>query len=151
MEYVIFAVCLTVIVGLVLYAYHATQEKAASRIEVMYDRSLTFQQAVLQEIRLIRAQEATERAQMCAERTNIMGTVNNLIGTLRRENAANDEKLRHVIERLRIDLVQCVGDAAADALGHVKGEAVAIMGAGHKDGAEPVALGSTPVGSAQGG
>lgn len=140
MEYAIFAACLTVIVGLVLYAYHTTQEKTTAQLAVSYKNSCDFQQAVLTEIRLIRSQEQVERAQMAAERTNVMGTVNHLIAELRRDNALQDEKVRVLLERLRLELVQCVGDAAAHVMGQVKGEPVSVMEMGGKEGVESTSL-----------
>lgn len=149
MEFVVFGVCLTVIVTIVLYAYHTTQEKTAVRLGSVHASALEFQQSALQEIRLIRAQEQTERAQMAAERTNVMGTVNHLISELQRENSRRDERIEALLERIRLDLVQCVGDAAAHAIGHVKGEAVSISKMGHQDGVKGVSL--TEDATAQGG
>ncbi len=126
MDFVTFAICITVIVGLVLHAYHVTQEKANARHEEMYSKALGFQESVLREIRLIRAQEQVERAQMVTERTNLMGTFSYLIGELRCDRNKQDEEMNMLVERLRIDLVTCVADAAAHAMGQVKGESVSV-------------------------
>jgi hypothetical protein len=60
------------------------------------------------------------------ERTNLMRAYHYLVEQLRKSGAQHDEALQIRLDRLSIDLVQTIEDAAVQAMGHVKGERVAV-------------------------
>ena len=139
MDYVCFAVCLTVIVGLILYVHYQTQKDTLRRVQLAYDRATDFQCSALTEIRHIRAQEREERAQAVQERTNAMGVLSNAIAHLQQSQAAQDKALNDRLDRFRVESARILEDAAADAMGHVRRDALATAEVGQRGGAKDAA------------
>jgi hypothetical protein len=130
MDYVCFSVCLTVIVGLILYVHYRTQKDTTRRVQLAYDRATDFQRSALAEIRSIRAQEREERAQAAQERTSTMGVLSNAIAHLQQSQADQTKALNDRLDRFRVESARILEDAAADAMGHVRGDALATAGIG---------------------
>lgn len=139
MDYVCFAVCLTVIVGLILYVHYKTQKDTANRIQRAYDRATDFQQSCLQEIRSMRAQEQQERSEAVRERTNAMGVLSNAIGHLQQFSAEQEKALNDRLDRFRVESARILEDAAADVMGHVKRDALAVAEVGQRGDAKTAA------------
>lgn len=132
MDYVCFAVCLTVIVGLILYVHYKTQKDTLRRVQLAYDRATDFQRSALAEIRSIRAQEREDRAQAAQERTSTMGVLSNAIAHLQQSNADQEKALNDRLDRFRVESARILEDAAADAMGHVKRDALATAEVGQR-------------------
>ena len=60
METVAFIVCLTFIIGITIYFYHEQTKRAERAIRSAFDRAAAFQNAALDQIRLLNRQESDE-------------------------------------------------------------------------------------------
>ena len=115
MEFIVFCLCLTALVALILFFNYMRGLRTEYNIRTAYDRATEFQQSALHESSL-----RSEAANQHVEQT--LAQVTQLSTDIAKVSRLNVYEIQRDFQEFKLECVNEIGHATAEACGHVKSQ-----------------------------